>query len=128
MKMTANLLHFIASVFCLMTSQTAFAHAKLLKSSPAVNETVHVAPVEVTLHFSEDLELSMSKIEVKNSTTGQVVSDGAASQITGDAASMRVALKPLKKQKAIYDVVWKAVARDAHKMPGHMSFTFDPKN
>ncbi len=128
MKSAQNLALVVVASASLLTAHTAFAHAKLLKSSPSANEVVHAAPSEVSLHFSEELEVAMSKLEVKNSKTGEVVSQGAVSQNPDDKASLKIALKPLKKPKAVYEVTWKAVAKDAHKMPGHMSFTFDPKN
>jgi methionine-rich copper-binding protein CopC len=112
---------------CLVSPSRAFAHAKLLKSSPGANAIVNKAPAEIELHFSEDLEVVMCRLEVKNIKSGEVVSQDMPMNVAGDAASLKISLKPLKKEKADYEVSWKAVARDAHKMLGHFKFTFDPK-
>jgi methionine-rich copper-binding protein CopC len=118
----------LLAVLCLVSPSRAFAHAKLLKSSPEANSVVNKAPTETELHFSEDLEVVMCKLEVKNIKSGEVVSQDLPMNAAGDAASLKISLKPLKKEKADYEVSWKAVAKDAHKMPGHFKFTFDPKN
>ena len=119
----------VLPLLTLLGTESAFAHAKLLKSQPSANQVVTQAPSEVVLHFSEELEIPMCKVEVKNVATGEVVSDGAITMANDgkDESSMRIALKSLAKSKAVYDVSWKAVAKDAHKMPGHMQFIFDPK-
>lgn len=128
MKNTRSLRIFLMAAVPLLTTQTASAHAKLLKSSPTANEIVTNAPTEVVLHFSEDLEISMSQVVVQDVTSQHVVSDEAITQESGDKASMKIALKQLPKLKATYEVSWKAVAKDAHKMPGHFKFTYSPKD
>lgn len=110
-----------------MTSESVLAHAKLINSVPAANETIRIAPKEVVLHFMEKLEISMSKLEVKNSQTGEIVSEGSTTQLANDKASLRVALKPLGNQNSSYDVSWKAASMNTHKMPGHFTFTYDPQ-
>jgi methionine-rich copper-binding protein CopC len=118
----------LAGVLILVAPLSVLAHAKLKTSTPAANSVVQSAPKEVALHFSEELEIAMSKLEVKNLTTGEIVSEGALENAGDDKASLKVGLKSLKKQKSEFEVSWKAVAKDTHKMPGHFKFTFDPKN
>jgi methionine-rich copper-binding protein CopC len=118
----------LLTALCFVSPSRAFAHAKLLKSTPAPNAVLKDAPADVELHFSEDLEVVMCKVEVKNVKTGEVVSQEMPMDLAGDPASLKISLKPLKKEKADYEVSWKAVAKDAHKMPGHFKFTYDPKN
>lgn len=128
MKFTRSFTVFLIVAAPLLATQTAFAHAKLLKSSPSANETVTTAPTEVILHFSEDLEISMSHVVVKDLTTQDIISDEAVTQESGEKSSMKVALKKRPKSKTTYEVSWKAVAKDAHKMPGHFTFTYSPKD
>lgn len=104
----------------------AFAHAHIKESTPAKDAIVNVAPQEVSIKFSEDLEASMSKLEVKNIKTGDVVSE-ATTQIGEDKASLKAALKNIKNEKSTYQVSWKAVSKDGHTMKGSYDFTLDPK-
>jgi methionine-rich copper-binding protein CopC len=105
----------------------AFAHAHLQKAEPAQNAVVHVAPAQVTVKFSEELETTMSKLEVKEVASGLVVSTGKVSGGGQGDSTLQISLKPLKKDKAKYQVTWKAVTKDTHKMQGTYNFTYDPK-
>ena len=51
------------------------AHAHVVEASPAKESVVISSPSDVIIKFSEILEASMSKIEVKNLSTGEVVSE-----------------------------------------------------
>lgn len=104
----------------------AFAHAHLVKSSPAKDSTVYSAPNEVVLSFSEDLELAMCKVQVKDLKNGEVVSQGKLENQDGKRNSLKVALEPLKNEKAKYEVSWKAVSIDSHRMPGNFTFSYEP--
>lgn len=55
--------------FALATSQ-AFAHAHLKTASPAEGATV-AAPAEITLGFTEELEVKLSSITVKDARRGR---------------------------------------------------------
>jgi copper resistance protein C len=116
----------IAAATLLMAGQ-AFAHAHLKTSDPTQNAVIIQAPAQVTLKFSEDLELSMSKLEVKDSTSGDVVSTEKLSDGGQGKSTMQVSLAPLKKVKSKYQVKWKAVSTDTHRTQGTYEFTYDPK-
>ena len=105
----------------------ALAHAHLLTSSPAKDGLVRIAPKEVILHLSEELETSMCKLEVKKLPNGEIVSQGDIQNDGEDKRTLKVALKPLPNEKSEYEVSWKAVSKDSHRMPGEYKFTFDPK-
>jgi len=124
--MTKKYFFLILTVSLLQAGQ-AFAHAHLKTSDPAQNAVVTQAPAQVTLKFSENLELSMSKLEVKDSTSGDVVSTGKLSDGGQGKSTMQVALNPLKKTRSKYQVNWKAVSTDTHRTQGTYEFTFDPK-
>lgn len=112
----------------LLHSGLAFAHAHLKSSDPAQNAVVAQAPAQITLHFSENLELSLCKLEVKDATSGDIVSLGKLSDGGQGKTTMRVDLKPLKKQKAKYTVSWKAVSADTHRTQGTFDFTYAPQD
>jgi len=124
--MTKKYLFAILSLALLQAGQ-AFAHAHLKAAEPPQNAVVTQAPAQATLKFSEDLELSMSKLEVKDSTSGDVVSTGKLSDGGQGKSTMQVALKPLKKVMSKYQVNWKAVSTDTHRTQGTYEFTYDPK-
>lgn len=111
-----------------LVSGNAFAHAHLESSEPAKDAVVHAAPTEVTLHFTEELEASMSKLEVKNLDTGKVVSEGKPRYLNDDKSALQVSIKDPASitKKARFEVSWKAVSKDSHKMPGKYEFSFDP--
>ena len=109
-----------------ISSHQALAHAHLVGTIPEKGATIHAAPKEVMLHFSEDLETSMCKMTVKNTKNGKVVSEGKPKISGSDANSLEVTLNPLKSEKASYTVNWKAVSKDTHTMQGTFEFTFDP--
>ena len=115
----------VFAVCASLSSVPAFAHTHLQEATPAKDSTVAEAPATVRLHFSEGLEVSMCKLEVKDSKTGHVVSDGKPTA-PEENDLLQVKLKPLKKEKTTYTVIWKAVSKDTHKMEGTYSFTYAP--
>ncbi|MBC7690246.1 MAG: copper resistance protein CopC [Methylotenera sp.] len=114
------------AVLCLFLPALALAHAHVKKSDPAKDAVLSAAPKKVSIDFSEDLELAMSKLEVKNSKTGETVCEGKVIAGPSGKNGLERSLKPLKSEKATYEVNWKAVSKDAHKMQGSYKFSVDP--
>jgi methionine-rich copper-binding protein CopC len=69
----------------------------------------------------------MSKIEVKNKESGEVVSEGALTGVESDKGALQTALKASAKANVTYIVSWKAVSKDTHKMQGSYEFKYAPK-
>ena len=109
-----------------LISSVAWAHPKLKKSTPAQGSTLVEAPREVVLEFSEDVEPTLSKIEVKSVPGGKTVSEGKATY-SGDAKNtLRIALSAgLENGK--YVVAWKTTSVDTHKLKGELKFTLQGK-
>jgi methionine-rich copper-binding protein CopC len=105
----------------LFLGSTAHAHAHLKESSPKANVVLHAAPVEVQLIFSENLESSMSKIEVINAVTKESVIQGKLEYVGEKKNILRIELKKLT-LSGKYEVHWKAVSKDTHKMEGQYAF------
>jgi methionine-rich copper-binding protein CopC len=97
----------------------ALAHAHLVRAVPAVGGTVHDAPSEVTLRFSEKLEPKFSSIVVRDSA-GKQVDKGDAAVDKADRMVIRVPLPHL--DPGVYKVEWKAVSADTHKVSGDFTF------
>jgi methionine-rich copper-binding protein CopC len=100
----------------------AFAHAHLEKAEPAVGSTINVAPHELVLHFSEQLEGAFSGAIVTDAKCATV--SGKATVDANDRKVMRVPLKP--NGGGTYKVNWHALSVDTHKTQGSFSFTVKP--
>ena len=115
------------NIFCaiLLVPLVGFSHTQITSSTPEKDSVVHLAPGVVEVKFSEILETAMSSLVVKDKKTSEIVSE---SPVKSDSAQkeLKVNLKKLKNEKALYLVFWKAVSKDGHKMKGAYEFTFDP--
>ena len=100
----------------------ASAHATLDHASPAAGSTVHSAPQEVLLTFTERLEPAFSIIEVTDVSGTRV--DSGKSEVNG--STMRVRLKVLREGQ--YRVRWRAITPDAHRVDGDFTFDVDSQS
>jgi methionine-rich copper-binding protein CopC len=95
---------------------TAFAHAKLLGSSPAAGAQLEVRPTALTLRFDEKVQLAVLKLSA-GGTDIPVAFDRSAQA----AAQVSVALPSLA--PGTYRVQWSALtADDGHVVKGTFSF------
>lgn len=101
-----------SAALSLFTVASAFAHAHLVRATPAEGGTVKDAPTEVTLKFNERLEPAFSSA---------VIRDSAAKQVDkADRTVVRVSLPPL--DPGVYTVEWRAMSSDSHKINGKFTF------
>ena len=118
----------LAAITTIMTPNVAFAHAKLLSSTPAANATVSKDKAKsITLVFNEKLMASTVKAELvmtampgmKDHPPMKVV---FSSMMGKDGKSMM-----LMPKKALvpgtYKVAWSAAGADTHRMGSEFSFT-----
>lgn len=96
-----------------------FAHAHLVRATPAAGGTVNAAPSEVTLRFSEKLEPKFSSVVVRDAA-GKQVDKGESTVDKADRMVIRVVLPPL--EPGVYKVEWRAVSADTHKIDGNFTF------
>lgn len=106
---------FVAAVLALTIA--ASAHAMLEHAVPAAGAGVSPSPNAVALLFSENLEPTLSGVEVTDAQ-GKSVTAGA---VTTNGAAMSVPLKSLVPGK--YRVTWHAVSEDTHRTQGAYGFT-----
>ena len=111
----SNIVRIIPLLLLLVTGE-ANAHALLDHAEPRVGNKVATAPREVTLWFTQKLELAFSTITVTNSA-GQRVDTGKP-RVSG--SQMSVSLRP--GGTGTYHVTWRVLSVDAHTTDG--SFTF----
>jgi methionine-rich copper-binding protein CopC len=111
----SNIVRIIPLLLLLVTGE-ANAHAFLDHAEPRVGNKVATAPREVTLWFTQKLELAFSTITVTNAA-GQRVDTGKT-RVSG--SQMSVSLRP--GGTGTYHVTWHVLSVDTHTTDG--SFTF----
>jgi methionine-rich copper-binding protein CopC len=97
----------------------AFAHAHLVRATPAAGGTVHEAPAEVLLRFNEKLESVFTSVVVRDSA-GKQVDKGDSQVDKADRLVVHVSLPPLT--PGVYKVEWRALSTDTHKVNGDFTF------
>lgn len=102
-------------------SGRASPHAFVDTSVPADRSTVREAPGEVTVRFTESVELEFSRITVK-SGAGETVSTGPIRQPAGN--TLTVGLKALG--PGSYTIEWRVLSVDTHVTDGVLRFTVGP--
>lgn len=107
----------VASTFMLVAAPHAFAHATLVSSDPA-RDAMIASPKQITLHFSEALEMKVSGLKL--TTGGKPVA--IKSVPAPDAKSLAaVPVQPLTSGR--YTIAWTSMGDDAHKLSGTVSFS-----
>jgi copper transport protein len=109
----------VAAVLVAATAIPAFAHATLQETSPAPGQVLDRAPKEITLGFSESVEVSLGAIRVYDSR-GERLDIGDVSHPGGDQSRVRVTVPKLDNDS--YVVTWRVISADAHPVRG--AFTF----
>jgi copper transport protein len=98
----------------------AEAHAGLVRSTPAAGATLDVAPHELLLEFSEDLDTSFSKVQLFNSKS-QLINAGPGAIDPAAPLVLRLTLQDLSKDS--YTAIWRVrSAIDGHVTEGSVPF------
>jgi len=109
-----------ACVLLLLLAQTAEAHAQLVRSEPAAGALLNVAPKELRLEFSEDLDPSFSRVQLFNSKN-QIINAGPGLIDAAAPTVMQLALGALPKDS--YTAIWRSrSAVDGHISEGSVPF------
>jgi copper resistance protein C len=113
-----------AAVAATALAGVAAAHPHLKSAGPAPGSVVKTSPKAVRILFTEDLEVALSGIEVKNKA-GEVQKTGKASLHPQDKKQLIV---PLDGELApgMYTVNWHVVGADTHPQKGHFDFQVKP--
>jgi len=106
-----------------LVAQAVAAHAFLEHAAPRVGSTVHGAPGEVRVWFTEELEPAFSTLRVLDKDGKQV--DRRDKKIDPrDRLQMSVSLPPLA--PGTYRVQWRALSVDTHVTEGDFTFVVAP--
>ena len=114
------------SIFTFLIAPLALAHAHLQSSEPVKGAQVKKLPNKVILTFSENLELTMSKIEVRRQSNQEVLSTSKIAYADSKKNVIEVALKS-NETADTYEVQWKAVGTDGHPVKGSYLFSVIPE-
>jgi copper transport protein len=109
----------VALMFVVLTAAPAAAHAVLVTTTPNSGGTIPTSPKQVSLVFSEDVEVSLGSIQLFNDK-GDRVEIGAPHH-TADTDKAIAADVP-KLDDGGYVVTWRVISADSH--PVHGAFTF----
>src|SRR5947209_15778093 len=111
-----------AACLALVLPGISEAHAILLRSDPAKDAVLRVAPDQVRMWFSEALNPAFSTAVVVNGANQRV--DNRDAQVApGDTSEMDVTLQP-NLPPAVYVVVWRTDSNDdGHVLTGSFLFT-----
>lgn len=98
-------------------------HMRLVKSFPAKDQVVNVAPANIQLWFSQVPELALTRVRLTgpNEATFEV----AKAVATDDDKSVKLAVIDSLSHGA-YTVTWQTAAPDGHKVRGEYAFTYSP--
>ena len=116
--MRTNPLFAIGAGMLLAAASPAFAHADLVRSSPAANATV-AAPKTVRLVFNEKVVPAFSKIEI--SMVGHDMTIPVETKVSADGKTMTGTPKG-RFMKGAYKITWVAAGADGHRMKGEIPF------
>lgn len=112
----------VLAVLCIiLLPKAAFAHAYIVKSTPAENQELKKAPAEIKIEFNEAIQNGFHSITVRNSS-GERVDSGKTEIDPQNAKIMTVKLKP-KLKDDIYSAEWRAVSADGHPVSGTIPFS-----
>src|SRR5437016_14561749 len=95
------------------------AHAFLKDANPGVGSTMQRSPSEVRIRFTENIEPTVSSIQVFDAS-GKEVDKRDRHLDHSDHALLHVSLPLLR--AGIYKVVWRVVSVDTHVTNGNFTF------
>ena len=101
----------------------AFAHAHLKESTPAAGSTLTVAPAEIDLTFTEDVNLKFTGIKLSDADK-KAVTTGDGMLMDKDTTLMVPVIGTVG--PGVYTVDWHALSKDGHKTNGTFTFTVKP--
>ncbi len=106
------------------TPSLADAHAMLKRSLPASGAHLATVPREIRLDFTEDIELSVSRVELRG-PDGTVISLAPLAVASDSRRSIIAGIRGAL-GAGTYTVIWVAAGTDGHPRRGRFIFTIAP--
>ncbi len=120
------LIHAMIAATAALASSIAFAHPKLVSSTPADKAEV-AAPQKIELLFSESLITQFSGANLVMTGMPGMASHGSmkmAVKVSGSDDPKAMVITPAQPLPAgSYRVDWRAVSSDTHPVNGNLAFT-----
>ena len=115
----------LAVLSLLLGTNSALAHAKLLKSNPPDEADLKQAPTRVELWFNELLDDAFNSVEVMpaadlSAKKHPYLAKGQPKVDPADGTHLSIALSALKPGK--YVIQYRVLSRDGHIAPGRVTF------
>lgn len=95
-------------------------HTRLVRSEPAKDSVVRVAPTELRLWFSETLDLAVTRVTLSDGNR-QPVATGALTRAADDAPIVAPLTAALADGN--YTVTWSTSSKDGHPVRGTFRFS-----
>ncbi|MBE5105114.1 copper resistance protein CopC [Bacillus thuringiensis] len=111
----------IVCVFIILIPKSTSAHAYVVKSNPAENETLKRAPTVVKIEFDEDIQVSHFNTLFVRDTSGKRVDLKDAHIDKRNKKLLEAGLKENLKN-GLYSIQWKAISADGHPIQGVIPF------
>lgn len=111
----------IVCVFIILIPKSTSAHAYVVKSNPAENETLKKAPTVVKIEFDEDIQVSRFNTLFVRDSSGKRVDLKDAHIDKSNKKLLEAGLKENLKN-GLYSVQWKAISADGHPIQGVIPF------
>jgi len=114
-----HILTALGAAAALATASPAFAHTRLVGSTPAANATLSASPRTITLTFNERVVPRFSKFEV--TMPAHQMEIPVTVTVSRDGKRM-IGTPRSRLMKGSYKIVWTAAGADGHKMTGEVAF------
>jgi copper transport protein len=118
---TAALAAIVVAAVALVVAPSALAHAELQSSEPARGAVVPRQPAQLTLRFTEPVELAFGAVRVFDAAGGRV-DDGRAAHLDGDGSALAVGLRPGLPDGS-YTATYRVISADSHPVSGGFVFS-----
>lgn len=113
----------LAAVFVIAAAAPAWAHAILISTNPPTDGVVAVAPGQLSLTYSENVEASFGAIRVYT-CAGKRIATGAPQHASRSDHTVVVSIPRLA--DGVYLVSWRVISADSHPVNGTYSFRVGP--
>lgn len=117
---TRALAGLFAALAVLVTPALLFAHARLLRATPAIDGRVSSPPTALSLWFSERPELRFTSLQLVDSA-GVAVSLGTVASVADDPMGVTAPITG-SMTAGRYSVIWRTAAADGHASNGKFFF------
>lgn len=123
MRRARSVLGALAIVLMTMVAApaAAHAHAVVMQTSPANWQILPTAPTEVSIRFSEPVDLGLTAIRLIGPEGGQIAL-GRPTHPAGKPTTVSVPVPGLPSE-GTYTVAWRAVSADTHSVQGAFTFS-----